>query len=80
MADIDRHELHTLVDHIPESDVPAARKILRALAGPVELAIVTAPPDDEPETEDERASVASSMAEASSDIPFERVRQSPQFS
>ena len=22
MADIDRHELHTLVDHIPESDVP----------------------------------------------------------
>jgi hypothetical protein len=31
MADIDRRELHTLVDHIPESDVPAARKILRAL-------------------------------------------------
>ena len=40
MADIDRHELHTLVDHIPESDVPAARKILRALADPVELAIL----------------------------------------
>ena len=38
MADIDRHELHTLVDHIPESDVPAARKVLRALADPVELA------------------------------------------
>jgi hypothetical protein len=35
MADIDRHELHTLVDHIPESDVPAARKVLRALADPV---------------------------------------------
>src|ERR1039458_4707306 len=31
MADIDRHELHTLVDQIPESDVPAARKVLRAL-------------------------------------------------
>src|ERR1039458_4666801 len=29
MADIDRHELHTLVDHIPESDMPAARKVLR---------------------------------------------------
>ena len=29
MADIGRHELHTLVDHIPESDVPAARKVLR---------------------------------------------------
>src|ERR1035437_9175174 len=60
MADIDRHELHTLVDHIPESDVPAARKVLRALADPVELAIVAAPVDDEPETEEERASVASS--------------------
>jgi hypothetical protein len=35
MADIDRHELHTLVDQIPESDVPAARKVLRALADPV---------------------------------------------
>src|ERR1017187_3779184 len=42
MADIDRHELHTLVDHIPESDVPAARKVLRALADPVELAILAA--------------------------------------
>ena len=29
MADIDRHEVHTLVDHIPESDMPAARKVLR---------------------------------------------------
>jgi len=54
MADIDRHELHTLVDHIPESDVPAARKILRALADSVELAILTAPLDDEPETEEEQ--------------------------
>src|ERR1039458_1864619 len=37
MADIDRRELHTLVDQIPESDVPAARKVLRALADPVPL-------------------------------------------
>ena len=71
MADIDRHELHTLVDHIPESDVPAARKVLRALADPVELAILAAPVDDEPETDEERASVASSLADASPDIPFE---------
>jgi hypothetical protein len=75
MADIDRHELHTLVDHIPESDVPAARKILRALADPVELAILTAPLDDEPDTEEERASVASSLADASPDIPFELLRR-----
>jgi hypothetical protein len=75
MADIDRHELHTLVDHIPESDVPAARKLLRAFAVPVELAMLTAPPDDEPETEEERASVASSLADATPDIPFEQLRR-----
>jgi hypothetical protein len=75
MADIDRRELHTLVDHIPAIDVPAARKVLRALADPVELAILAAPPDDEPETEDERATVASSLADASADIPFEQLRR-----
>jgi hypothetical protein len=75
MADIDRHELHTLVDHIPEGDVPAARKILRALPDPVELAIRTVPLDDEPEAEEERAAVASSLADASPDIPFEQLRR-----
>ena len=75
MANLDRHELHTLVDHIPDSDVPAARKILRALADPVELAILTAPLDDEPETDKEQASVASSLADASPDIPFEQLRR-----
>jgi hypothetical protein len=55
--------------------VPAARKVLRALADPVELAILTAPLDDEPETEEEQASVASSLADASPDIPFEQVRR-----
>jgi hypothetical protein len=74
MADIDRHESHTLVDLIPESDMPAVRKILRALADPVELANLTAPLDDQPETEDERASVAASLADASPDIPFEQPR------
>ena len=75
MAYIDRHELHTLVDHIPESDVPAARKLLRALSDPVELAILSAPLDDELETEEERALVASSLADDSADIPFEQLRR-----
>jgi hypothetical protein len=75
MADIDRHELHTLLDHIPDSDVPSVRKILRALADPVERAILTAPLDDEPETEEERASVAASLADESPDIPFEQLRR-----
>jgi hypothetical protein len=40
-----------------------------------ELAILAAPLDDEPEMEDERASVASSLADASPDIPFEQLRR-----
>jgi hypothetical protein len=74
MADLDRHELHILVDRIPEGDVPAACKILRALADPVELAILSAPLDDELETEQERAAVASSLADRGPDIPFEQLR------
>jgi hypothetical protein len=58
-----------------ESDVPAARKVLRALADPVELAILAAPLDDEPETEEERASPASSLADTSPDVPFEQFRR-----
>lgn len=48
-----REELRLLVDHIPEGDVPAARKILRALLDPVELALLNAPADDEPLSEHE---------------------------
>jgi len=50
----------------------AARKFLRALADPVEMAILTAPLD-EPGTEEEQASVASSLGDASPDIPFEQL-------
>jgi hypothetical protein len=75
VADIDRQELHTLVDDIPASDLPAARKMLRALEDPVELAILNAAPDDEPETEEERAAVESSLNDPSPDIPFEQLRR-----
>jgi hypothetical protein len=50
-----REELRSLVDHISESDVPTARKLLRALVDPVELALLNALPDDEPLSEHERA-------------------------
>jgi hypothetical protein len=49
-----REELRTLVDQICESDVPTARKLLRALVDPVELALLNAVPDDEPLSEHER--------------------------
>jgi hypothetical protein len=36
-TDVDsiRHELHTLVDHIPEPEVASARDYLRSLVDPV---------------------------------------------
>jgi hypothetical protein len=47
----DRQDLHELIDHIPASDVPAARKFLRAMIeDPVEASILAAPLDDEPVT------------------------------
>jgi hypothetical protein len=52
-----REELRLLVDHIPEDDVPAARKILRALVDPAGLALLNAPEDDEPLSDHERAAL-----------------------
>jgi len=69
----DRQELHTLVDHIPASDLPAARKILRALADPVWQSILTAPLDNEPETDQERSEVEAARNEKGSGTPHEEV-------
>lgn len=68
-----REELHKLVDHIPESDVAAARKILRSLVDPVELSLLTAPLDDEPETEQEREAVERALSDPRPDVPMEEV-------
>jgi hypothetical protein len=51
------------------------RHELRALADRVELAILSAPVDDEVESEEERAAVAASLADDSADIPFEQLRR-----
>jgi hypothetical protein len=72
-SEADRQELHTLVDHIPAGDLPAARKILRSLVDPVELALMKAPLDDEPETEEELADVEKALSNPSSDVPMEEV-------
>jgi hypothetical protein len=63
-ADPIRREIHALVDCIPSSDLPTARKIVRSLVEPVELAILNASPDDEPEGEEERAAVEAARREA----------------
>ena len=70
-----REELHQLVDHIPETEVRTTQKLLRALVDPVELAILLAGEDDEPESPEERAAVKAAMADPAPDIPFEQLRR-----
>jgi len=68
-----REELHKLVDHIPEGHVPAARKILRSYVDPVELSLLMAPPDDEPESEQEREAVERALRNSDPDIPLKEL-------
>jgi hypothetical protein len=72
-SEADRQELHALVDHIPASDLPAARKILRALVDPVWQSILTAPLDDEPETKEERDEVEAARSETGPGTTHEEV-------
>lgn len=50
---IARDELHAMLDSIPEERLAAAREALAALADPVWLALLGAPDDDEPLTDEE---------------------------
>jgi hypothetical protein len=61
-----KEDLHRLVDKLPESEVPAAERYLEYLSvarqDPFLRALLNAPLDDEPETEDERAAMAEARA------------------
>ena len=51
-------QLHQLLDQVPDSDLPTVQRIIAALAGdPALYSLLSAPYDDEPETDDERAAV-----------------------
>ena len=55
-----RETLHQLIDELPESELATAERFLhylRATADPVLRALLEAPLDDEPETDDERQAV-----------------------
>jgi hypothetical protein len=57
-----RDRLHRLIDELPESELAAAERVLhylRATADPVLRALLEAPLDGEPETDDEPQAVAS---------------------
>jgi hypothetical protein len=65
-----KEQLHHLIDLLPEEAVDTAAHVLEALGRPTALYTrETAPLDDEPETEAERAAVA----EARADIAAGRV-------
>jgi hypothetical protein len=68
-----RHELHVLLDHIPDNDIPIARQFLRSLVEPVELSLLIASLDDEPETDEERAAVDAARRESGPGTPHEEV-------
>ena len=56
----DKTTLHQLVEALPESELVAAERFLaylRDMADPVRRALLTAPWDDEPETDEERQAV-----------------------
>jgi hypothetical protein len=65
---VSREELHRLVDQLPEAALNALEEWLAGY-DPVLWALLTAPEDDEPETEEERAAVA----EAYEDLKAGRV-------
>ncbi|MGH8068856.1 MAG: hypothetical protein ACRERE_27210 [Candidatus Entotheonellia bacterium] len=52
--------LHQLIEELPESELVAAERFLaylRDMADPVRRALLTAPWDDDPETDEERQAV-----------------------
>lgn len=58
-----RDQLHHLIDELPESEIDTAGRFLQARTDPLLRALMDAPPDDEPETEEERAAVAEARSE-----------------
>ena len=65
-----KRTLHRLVDAIPDANLVTAREAIEPLADPFLLALMDAPVDDEPESEEERAAVA----EAFEDLARGRTR------
>lgn len=57
----DRHALHSLVDELPEPELPAARRFLEYLrqqtSDSLRLVLDAAPLDDEPLTDDDLAAI-----------------------
>lgn len=65
-----RATLHSLVDSLPDEDLTTAGRLLAGLAvtaDPVERALVLAPPDEEPDTDDEDGGLTEARQELARD-------------
>lgn len=60
---IARDDLHTMLDAIPEDRLPVIKESLERLADPVLLAMLMAPEDDEPVTDEDLAALAEARVE-----------------
>jgi hypothetical protein len=60
-----KDDIHRLIDELPESNLPDALRLLEGLRcgddDPVLKALLLAPLDDEPETDEERLAVEEAM-------------------
>jgi hypothetical protein len=64
----DREKLHQLADSLSETELPLAVRILQALdegESPLEAALADAPPDDEPDHDDDDGGLTEARNEAS---------------
>lgn len=53
---VTRHQLHKLLDAVPDSAMPAVEVALRPFVDPMRVALLAASEDDEPSTVEEDAS------------------------
>jgi len=54
----DREHAHELIDRLPEPQISALVGLLETIVDPVAVALRKAPVDDEPESDEEKQSVA----------------------
>jgi hypothetical protein len=72
-----KHHAHELIERLPDSQIPTAVRFLEfMLLDPVRRALATAPPDDEPVTEQDRQRFHNGQAwfaQRGKGIPMEEV-------
>jgi hypothetical protein len=62
-AMVTKAELHQLIDALPDGAVAEAAQRLAPLRGRLARSLYAAPPDDEPETDEERSGAEEAQAE-----------------